>query len=176
MEDPIDRAVRVLNEALEADPKAINRLMDAQVPVNDALAAHPSIQVGERPNAHGLRMRPLGLINGLFGTSPRSTSVIWTVRPATSCGSSEYPSNYRRKPMAEPTRFPEVNASWQGWPKSAERDEVGDLPAYRMNDLTISCWQMGWRERIRAFLTGKVWLHVYGRQPPVYVGGDDPFG
>ena len=68
MEEPIDRAVRILNEALEADPKAINRLMDSSVPVNDKLANHPSIQVRARPDASGNRLRPLGLIDGLFGT------------------------------------------------------------------------------------------------------------
>lgn len=65
MSDPVDEAIRVLNEALEADPKAVARLLEASVVVNDDLAAHPTIQCGVDDGV--VRLRPLGLINGLFG-------------------------------------------------------------------------------------------------------------
>ena len=55
----------MLNQALEADPDAINELMNKSVEVNKALADHPTIQVGKWGGK--LRLRPLGLINGLFG-------------------------------------------------------------------------------------------------------------
>ena len=67
-------AVKVLNEALAADPIAVNALMRMMVPVNELLAAHPSIQVGKGSDMGGefddaYYMRPLGLINGLFGVN-----------------------------------------------------------------------------------------------------------
>ena len=72
--------------------------------------------------------------------------------------------------MARPIKFPEVNVNWWG------QGDVGDLPAYRDEEGSISCWHLGWRERIRLLLTGRVWLHVYGKQhPPVNVGAEDPF-
>ena len=77
--------------------------------------------------------------------------------------------------MATPTPFEEANFTWKGWPADGERDEVSDLPAYRNQDLTISCWRMSWRERLRILFTGRSWLHVYGPQPPIYVGSDYPF-
>jgi len=72
-EDPIDRAVRVLNEAVAADPACIDRLMRVEAGCNDSLADHPSIQVSpsfltEGPTAERpLVLRPIGLINGLLG-------------------------------------------------------------------------------------------------------------
>ena len=64
-----DQAVRVLNEALEADPGAMLALMNFGVTVNQTLADHPAIQVWskEETDGQGYRLRPLGLINGLFG-------------------------------------------------------------------------------------------------------------
>lgn len=77
--------------------------------------------------------------------------------------------------MAEPVRFREANTLWEGWPADDRRQEVGDLPAYTDGNLTISCWRMGFRERLRALFTGRIWLHLHGRQPPVYLSGDLPF-
>jgi len=70
-------AVRILNEALEADPEAVNRLFNHRVRVNEALTLHPTIQVASlsvkdaRPeDTSEVRVSTLGvlgLINGLFG-------------------------------------------------------------------------------------------------------------
>ena len=68
--DPIDWAVGVLNSALVCDAAAIQALMALEVPANDSLAEHPTIQVGTsmvRPRDGEYVVRPLGLINGLFG-------------------------------------------------------------------------------------------------------------
>ena len=64
----IEKAIDVLNEALEADPRAVDRIMHTKFQVNDELAKHWSIQCG-RFEADGnlTYVRPLGLINGLFG-------------------------------------------------------------------------------------------------------------
>ena len=87
----VDDAIRVLNEALDADPEAVNRLMNLEVTCNETIADHPSIQVGtlagrtssgyarsfwrwllralgqRQTEKDRHRLRPLGLINGLFG-------------------------------------------------------------------------------------------------------------
>ena len=67
--DPIDWAVGVLNSALVCDPGAMRDMMALEVAVNDALSEHPTIQVGASLYRHGgeYTLRPLGLINGLFG-------------------------------------------------------------------------------------------------------------
>ena len=76
MTNPVDNAIRVLNEALEADPGAVRRLMNMETDCNQAMADHPSIQVGAYDKDTGdptiggpYWVRPLGLINGLFGTA-----------------------------------------------------------------------------------------------------------
>lgn len=73
--DAIRQAVRVLNEALAADPDAIEELFGHRVQVNEVLADHPTIQVtgsiGEPPT-----MNVLGLINGLFGVDDRDWGFI----------------------------------------------------------------------------------------------------
>lgn len=79
-EDPIDRAIdqaiTVLNEAFDADRVAITLLMlRSRVPCNDALAEHPTIQVG-RDDYGRLEVGPLGLINGLFGVDDESYGFI----------------------------------------------------------------------------------------------------
>ena len=66
----VQAAIDVLNEALEADPVAIQNLMACRVLVNtDKLTDHPTIQVGsdDRDGSDEMWLRPLGLINGLFG-------------------------------------------------------------------------------------------------------------
>ena len=84
--------------------------------------------------------------------------------------------------MARMIDFPESNFVWKGWPADPEegRIEVGDLPSYRdpewqPNGLTISCWKLTWRELLRVLFRGKIWLHVHGPQPPVFIGADYPF-
>jgi len=66
----VDFAIKVLNEALEADRDAVSKLMEAEVEVNaEPFIDHPTIQVGHRdydPDQPVI-LRPLGLINGLFG-------------------------------------------------------------------------------------------------------------
>ena len=77
--------------------------------------------------------------------------------------------------MAKPIKFKESNFTWKGWPKSETKLEVRDLPAYKTEDRTISCWKLTWEERLISFFTGKVWLHVVGRHIPVYIDGRSPF-
>ena len=64
--EAIDRALDVLNEMLALDPIATNALFCASAPVNEALANHPTIQVWAPPGQQTC-VRPIGLINGLFG-------------------------------------------------------------------------------------------------------------
>ena len=63
--------VDLLNEAAKLDPQAIRALVDTRVVCNQALADHPTIQVGPAsehdsggPSVVGL----LGILNGIFGT------------------------------------------------------------------------------------------------------------
>ena len=74
--------------------------------------------------------------------------------------------------MATPVTFPESNFVWTG--PSAD---IGDLPAYRdtVNQETISCWELTEDELAEVARTGRVWLSVWYRHPPVTVGGHNPF-
>lgn len=73
--EAITQAVRVLNEALQADPEAVSRLFAPEVGVNDELANHPTIKFRAMrarktttgPLVDHWMMGLLGLINGLFG-------------------------------------------------------------------------------------------------------------
>ena len=66
-----DTTVMVLNEALAADPDAINRLFAHREWCNAALADHPSIQVVSRESRWGTLtdLGVLGLINGIVTAS-----------------------------------------------------------------------------------------------------------
>ena len=62
----IETALRVLNEALAADPVAINELIQHRVVVTSpALIDHPTVQSGEINGE--ILTGPLGLINGILG-------------------------------------------------------------------------------------------------------------
>ena len=77
--------------------------------------------------------------------------------------------------MGKPSTFSEANFTWRGWPADKDRPGVADLPAWKTNGQTVSCWRMSWRERLYVLFTGRVWLHIIGRQPPVRVDGRSPF-
>ena len=68
MADPIKRAVKVLNEALELDADAITRLVNMRVDCDSSLADHPTIRVSRYGDTD--RIGVLGLINGAIGNSP----------------------------------------------------------------------------------------------------------
>jgi hypothetical protein len=59
----IAEAVRVMNEAFDLDPEAMERLLKMETPCNELLAKHSTVQVGAI-EGHTF-VRPLGLINGL---------------------------------------------------------------------------------------------------------------
>lgn len=66
--DLADRIIELMNDALKLDPRAITDLICHRVPCNEALAEHPTIQVGRldrRPDEILVGM--LGVLNGLCG-------------------------------------------------------------------------------------------------------------
>lgn len=79
--------------------------------------------------------------------------------------------------MARPTEFDQANHVWRGWPADQDREAVDDLHTHLDTSAgrSISCWQLTADEIAEVMRTGRVWLHVYGVHPPVYVGGEDPF-
>ena len=69
MSDPIIAAVKILNDALERDPKAVTKLVNMRVDCNEQLAKHPTVQVHKFDDVY--RIGVLGLMNGAFGGGPR---------------------------------------------------------------------------------------------------------
>ena len=74
--------------------------------------------------------------------------------------------------MAVPAEFKEQNFTWKG-----PTEDIEDLPSFIDADsqITISCWQLSEEELAEVASTGVVWLHIWGHQPPVSVGGLHPF-
>ena len=64
-EHAAERAVLVLNRALQEDPEAVRALFKMRVLCNEVIAHDPTIQVRRFDGGHDLS--PLGLINGLIG-------------------------------------------------------------------------------------------------------------
>lgn len=62
-------------------------------------------------------------------------------------------------------------------PPGMTEAECGSLAILRLDGTCISCWKMGWKERLKALFTGKIWLGVLSghTQPAVYVAIDQPF-
>jgi len=68
MSDPVTNAVALLNDVLERDPKAIVQLVNMRIDCNEALAAHPTVQVHKFGDVY--RIGVLGLLNGALGGGP----------------------------------------------------------------------------------------------------------
>ena len=61
------QTIAVLNEALELDQEAVQKLIDYRVPCNDDLADHETIQVLANEDGSNTRVGLLGIINGILG-------------------------------------------------------------------------------------------------------------
>lgn len=59
------RIIEYLNSLLEVDRSAIAALVANHVPCNQALADHPTVQVGAQGGGHHVGL--LGILNGLCG-------------------------------------------------------------------------------------------------------------
>ena len=48
-------------------------------------------------------------------------------------------------------------------------EECGNLPVFTDGETCISLWRMTWKERLSAFIFGRIWLFVVSgeTQPPV---------
>ena len=79
--------------------------------------------------------------------------------------------------MATPAKFKEANHNWIK-PESMAEDECGSLPAFidPEQPISISCWKMTWKERLKVLFTGRVWIGILtNRQPPIWINGNRPF-
>lgn len=80
-----------------------------------------------------------------------------------------------KKPDARPIKFPQVNFTYTK-PAEMTKEECGDLPCFRSENRTISCWEFSWRDRLRFLWTGKMWLMLISSgHPPVCLTPDDLF-
>lgn len=77
-----------------------------------------------------------------------------------------------RKPLEPPmpVHFPEANVNLLK-PANMTDEECGSLWVHRDGHTCISCWKLGWRQRLAVLLHGTIWLGVLsGRsQPPVWL-------
>ncbi len=74
-EATIDEVIEFLNDALDIDQAGMSALVNTRVPCSSDMAAHPSIQVGQRDGeittgepAIVYQFGLLGVLNGIFGT------------------------------------------------------------------------------------------------------------
>jgi hypothetical protein len=70
----------------------------------------------------------------------------------------------------KPIKFEEATKNLSK-PSSMTDDECGALWVHNDGKVSISCWKMSWKERIKALIHGKMWLGVMAgeSQPPVWV-------
>lgn len=80
-----------------------------------------------------------------------------------------------------PIKFKGMQTSL-GRPDGTTEEQSGPLPIVHLNreamgTTCVSCWRMSWRERLKALVTGRVWVEVWSgaTQPPISIGADKPF-
>lgn len=72
--DAAEKLIAFLNHALEVDHAAVNELFATRVMCNEAMAQHPTIQVGQKQD-----LSILGLLNGAFGVDSEAWGCIVAV-------------------------------------------------------------------------------------------------
>lgn len=72
--------------------------------------------------------------------------------------------------MIYPIKFPEANKILTKSSGITDK-ECKPLWVYSDGEQCISCWKLGWKERIFALIFGNIWLSVLGgqTQPPVWI-------
>lgn len=79
--------------------------------------------------------------------------------------------------MASPINFPEVNCTY-----AETQPEYMRLPTFKDATplgIVTSCWKLTWRERIKLFFTGRVWVQqmsFHERLQPQCICIDSPLG
>lgn len=83
----IDDVIDFLNDLVEKDEHFVRMLVRTRVPCNQAIADHPTVQVGERSESSKLLLgdgaeRPyeagfLGVLNGLFGVDEKDWGFLY---------------------------------------------------------------------------------------------------
>lgn len=71
----VDDVIEFLNSLLTTDREAMSALFAQRVPCNEAMANHPTVQVGQTLGRYNLSA--LGILNGLFGTIEDGDLVGW---------------------------------------------------------------------------------------------------
>ncbi len=77
-----------------------------------------------------------------------------------------------------PVAFEQANGTLTGGPAESfgTEDDVADLPVFRDESETISCWKASWKERVQVLVSGRVWLRSHSQtHPPVSVEGSSPW-
>lgn len=70
----------------------------------------------------------------------------------------------------KPIKFDEANKELTK-PSSMTDEECSSLHVLNDGQISVSCWQLSWKERFQVFWYGTVWLLVWGgqTQPPVCI-------
>lgn len=115
-----EQAVKTLNEAFQADPEAIRRMIGSTVTVNEQIAHHPTIQVGQKKKPGRTMIGPdgifelpsyetvstlgvIGLLNGIFGIDENGQGPI--ARIVEDGELKGFCINTNLKPDSKPERF-----------------------------------------------------------------------
>jgi len=65
----------------------------------------------------------------------------------------------------KPIKFDGCNCTY-----AEDQPQYGSLPVYKDDEQggrVFHCWQMSWKERLRALFTGKIWVNVLNFNKPL---------
>lgn len=73
-----------------------------------------------------------------------------------------------------PAHFPQANILFTK-PGSMTDEECGSLPVHATQDgRCVSCWEMTDDELADIMKTKRIYLHIWGGQPPAFIGTQPP--
>src|SRR5262245_31642586 len=81
--------------------------------------------------------------------------------------------------VMKPESFKQANGTLLGGPAAdyGTSADVADLPVWRGDGQIISCWRLGWIERLKLLVFGRVWLRVSATRThaPVCLEAESPW-
>lgn len=108
----VDRVIEFLNSLVELDQEAIEKLIEARVFCNEALADHPTVQVGTYHSDSKLpKVGMLGILNGMFGADTQRWGYICAVYDVICPNGHDIPQAL----LKAPGRCPTCDAELSTW-------------------------------------------------------------
>lgn len=135
----IEETIKLLNEAVQADAKAMRDLIESRVECNATFAAHPTIQVANYHKKDAYTVGLLGILNGLFGIDDKGWGSIAAVFSVDCPRGHETPELAGVGELCSTCKEELILGKLEGFENRYEREAAIDIVSIFTNEKVINC-------------------------------------